>query len=684
MFQNNAWNRTLPNMVVFDDVFVDENVYSGLAVGPEHRQNLHELILGSRGVALNQQVQHLVAQIETHNAALRERAAVIPAGDRGPLSVDDFCALPPRDDINEAIRAAERTLAAAREQGPVRTTPAFDTLGLPEFDITVIERVLQQDLPALDAASAARVQTHLAGIGPDAEAWIADGMRRVPQTADAPVGPCPFCAQDLSASPVIVHYRVYFSEAYATLKRNVAETLATINRTHGDEAPAIFERAVRVIGERRQFWSRFCEVPDTTIDTAAIARDWRAARDAVVAPLSAKQGAPLERMTLTNDARAALRVYEAHRQAVAALNQQFQQVNAAVRIVKEQAATANVGALTGDLARLRATRARYTANTAGLCSEYLAERNAKANTERLRDQARAALDQYRTNVFPGYQTAINHYLERFNAGFSLDNVTSANTRSGPTCTYSVVINNTPVAVAGGTPARGEPSFRNTLSSGDRSALALAFFFASLDQDPDLNRKLVVIDDPASSLDEHRSLTTVQELRRLVHRTSQVLLLSHNKAFLCGVWEGSDQANCAALQITRDATGSTVTTWDVNQDCMTEHDRRHAALREHLVAPAQNNREIAECIRPVLEKFMRVAYPEHFPPGQLLGPFINICARRVNTPTEILNATDLAELRDLTEYANRFHHDTNPAWQTEAVNDIELSGFVRQALTFTKR
>jgi len=540
-------------------------------------------------------------------------------------------------------------------------------------------------LLALDTAAAARVQAHLAGIGPGAEAWVAEGMRRIPRTgADVTVGACPFCAQDLAGSPVIAHYRLYFSDAYATLKRNVAEALTTINRAHSDEVPANFERAVRLVGERRQFWSRFCDVPDATIDTAAIARDWRAARDAVVAALSAKQGAPLERMALANGARAAVTMYRAHIQSVATLNQQLQQVNAAIQTVKERAAIGNVNALTADLARLRATKARHTPNTAALCDDYLAEKTAKANTEQLRDQAKAALDQYRTTVFPGYQTAVNLYLGRFNAGFRLGSVASMTTRSGPTCTYNVVINNTPVAVAGGVPPPGEPSFRNTLSSGDRNALALAFFFASLDQDRDLDHEVVVIDDPASSLDEHRSLTTVQELRRLAQRTSQVLLLSHNKAFLCGVWEGADQANCAALQVSRDAGGSTVTTWDVNQDCMTEHDRRHAALREHLVVPSQNNGEIAESIRPVLEKFMRVAYPEHFPPGQLLGPFINVCAQRVNTPTEILNAADLAELRDLTEYANRFHHDTNPAWHTGAVNDIELSGFVRRALTFTKR
>jgi len=38
MFQDGGWTRTLPEMVVFDDVFVDDNVFSGLAVASNHRQ----------------------------------------------------------------------------------------------------------------------------------------------------------------------------------------------------------------------------------------------------------------------------------------------------------------------------------------------------------------------------------------------------------------------------------------------------------------------------------------------------------------------------------------------------------------------------------------------------------------------------------------------------------------------
>jgi wobble nucleotide-excising tRNase len=227
------------------------------------------------------------------------------------------------------------------------------------------------------------------------------------------------------------------------------------------------------------------------------------------------------------------------------------------------------------------------------------------------------------------------------------------------------------------------AFRSALSAGDRNTLALAFFFASLDNDVGLAHKVVVIDDPISSLDEHRSLTTVQEVRRLSQRSAQVILLSHNKPFLAKTWEGTDPTLRAALEVARDATGSTLRKWDVNQDSVSEHDRRHRKLREYLAGGVGDDREIAGAIRHVLEAYLRVARPEHFPPGTLLGPFRGLCDQRVGTPVQILSQQQIDELRDLVEYANRFHHDTNAAWETEQVNAQELVGFVRRTLEFAR-
>jgi hypothetical protein len=152
-----------------------------------------------------------------------------------------------------------------------------------------------------------------------------------------------------------------------------------------------------------------------------------------------------------------------------------------------------------------------------------------------------------------------------------------------------------------------------------------------------------------------------------------------------LWEGADAGRRAALEVCRDGAGSSLRVWDVNQDLITEHDRRHATLRQYLVTAGPNNREVARAIRPVLEVFVRVAYPEHFPPGSLLGPFRGLCQQRLGTSEQILNAADIAELADVLEYANQFHHDTNLAtFETVGINDAELKGFVSRALTFTRR
>lgn len=680
MFHNGAWNRTLPRLALFDDVFVDANISSGLTVEARHRQNLHEVVLGIRGVELSRRIQELVSRIEDHNRALREKAAAIPETTRQGLSVDDFCALPELAGVEAEIEATERALAAAREQDAVRTFPLFETIVLPPFDKEAVERILQRDLPELDAAAEAQVYAHVARLGVGGEQWLSDGMQRVqPANGD---GTCPFCAQELAGSALITHYRAYFSDAYADLKAEIAVTLERVQRTHAGDVSAGFERAVRIAGERRVFWSRFCDVPAIEIDTAAVVRVWIAARGAVVAALSAKQAAPLERLALDQHTQSAIEAYDAFRERISDLNDALIAANRDIRVVQEQAASANPVTIAKDLARLQASRARHVPAIAQLCMDYLAEKEAKARTEEKRAAARTELDLYKTHAFPTSETAINVFLRRFNAGFRLGSFTSTATRGGPACTYNVVINETSIPVGISTPAQGTPSFGNTLSSGDRNTLALAFFFASLDQDPNLASTVVVLDDPISSLDDHRSLATVQEVRRLADRVDRVIVLSHDKSFLCRIWEGATPTTRTALEIVRHSIGSTLRLWDVTQDSITEHDRRDELFREYVATGVGDRREIARAIRPHLEAFLRVARPEHFRPGSLLGPFLGLCRQREGQPKKILDQAATQELGELVEYANRFHHDTNPAWETEIINDAELLSFVDRALTFT--
>lgn len=682
VFQNGAWSHPLPDVAIFDDAFVSANVCSGIELQSAHRQNLHELILGAQGVALSGALQGHVARIEEHNVALRQLAEAIPPGALGPYKVDAFCDLEADAEIDRKIQEAERRLAAARSADAIRQRPGFQAIRLPGFDIDGIDGILGRTLADLEAAAAARVRSHIGKLGRGGENWVSEGMTLIAPASEGSEGEvCPFCAQDLAGSDLIAHYRAYFSQAYEDLKAAIRQTGIGVRDTHGGDIPSAFERDVRTAAQAHEFWKDFAELPAIDIDTAAVARQWNAAREAVLEQLRAKAASPLEAMALTQETRQSIHDYRARIAEVAALSERLVGANARLEVVKEQAAADDLSALRTDLAKLNAQRARFEPEVLPHCANYLTEKAAKTATEALRTQARAALDQYRQQIFPAFEAAINNYLGRFSASFRLGEVQSVNNRSGSSASYVVVINQQNVDIT----AEAGPSFRNTLSAGDRNTLALAFFFASLEQDPNLANKVVVIDDPMTSLDDHRTLRTREEIMALTARVRQVIVLSHSKPFLCSLWEQADRNASVALRINRAAVGSEIAVWDVRSDSISEHDKRHELIRAYLqVANPAREREVAQALRPILESFMRVAYPEQFPPGTLLGPFIGICDQRVGGPNEILSAADIAELRSLLNYANRFHHDSNPAWQTAAINDAELSDFAQRTLVFASR
>ena len=63
-----------------------------------------------------------------------------------------------------------------------------------------------------------------------------------------------------------------------------------------------------------------------SVDTAAIARDWQTARDSIASVLTAKQSAPLDQITLPDEARVATEIYVGQRQRIAVLNEELQHV----------------------------------------------------------------------------------------------------------------------------------------------------------------------------------------------------------------------------------------------------------------------------------------------------------------------------------------------------------------------
>ena len=411
-----------------------------------------------------------------------------------------------------------------------------------------------------------------------------------------------------------------------------------------------------------------------------VTRLWRSCFDAIKALLDAKKESPLEEFTLNQDILVLAGEYRTARNTVHELSNSLVAVNERIELLKESAAGSNVAALEADLNRLKTVKSRYSDTVSVLCDDYLVEVALKTATEEERVHARTALDLYREQVFPQYQEAINRYLVKFNAGYCLEDVSSVNNRGGSSCSYNIMIENVSVPLRSN--QTGQPSFKTTLSSGDRNALALAFFFASIEMNANRGNMVIIIDDPMTSLDEHRTLTTRQEIKSLLNEVDQVIVLSHSKAFLCGLWDAVDRTLVSAMKVSRSGSGSIFSEWDVNQDTVTEYDRNYLMVSNFIEnGHGADEHSVAVVLRPILESFIRITCPLIFPPGSLLGRFIDTCRQSENTRSQILEPDVCTELRALLDYANQFHHDANPAWQTENINEQELLDHARRTLHF---
>ena len=224
--------------------------------------------------------------------------------------------------------------------------PTFQAISLPDFNVDEIGGVLERTIADLEAAAAERVQTHIAKLGRGGEAWVSEGMTRIePVSQDLAGEVCPFCTQDIGDQDLIAHYRVYFSQAYKDLKTGIRQVGEAVRNNHAGDIPSAFERKVRAAVQTREFWKDFAKLPVIDIDTAAIARQWYAARKSVLEQIRAKAAAPLEPTAVAPETRQAIQDYRECIADVAALSERLVCSNVRLDNVKEQAAVDDLASL---------------------------------------------------------------------------------------------------------------------------------------------------------------------------------------------------------------------------------------------------------------------------------------------------------------------------------------------------
>ena len=674
-FDGAAWSTSYPPLAIFDSVFVAENVHSGEVVEIDHRRNLYRVIIGEEGVRLAEEDTSLAGKSREKTGEITAAAKAIQLQIPADMRLDAFLALPADSEIDARIAEQERTLEAVRQAQQIVDRPSPSEIEIPSLPAK-FAALLASTIDDIAQDAETRLAEHLAAHGMEADGgnWIAEGL------AHADSETCPFCGQDIGGLPLVAAYRAVFSDRYKALRDEITAMRGQIVEQFGDGAIGrLYTRAEQNNGAA-EFWTRYCTF-DSALLTATddIPDAIRALGQAALVLLDCKERTPLEPIQPDDAFDAAAATYEAARARAQQIAASIRAVNVLIAAKKEETGAADVRTAEIELARRRAIKVRHADPVAGLCADHVRLTEEKDAIERRKGEIRAQLDEHTRRVMRPYGQRINRHLDAFNTGFRITETTHGYPGGTAASNYQIVINNTAIDLGDGRTPTNRPSFKNALSSGGRTTLALAFFLAHLEEDRDVTTKTVVFDDPFSSQDAFRRRQTVHEIAKVGRSCTQVVVLSHDATFLKQLWDKAPAAERVALTLAdHRAQGTKIMPVDLERACQGRTATDIDDLQTHLTTGAGALLDLVRKIRTVLESHCWTTYPACFHAGKdWLGEII----RKIREGGDQHPAHALYdELSQINDYTGEYHHgedtaDTMPG----QIDQQELTGYVKRTL-----
>lgn len=675
-FTNGAWSASTPQISIFDGVFVADNVHSGDVVDVTHRRNLYRVIIGQTGVTLAVEEQRLAELGRAKQAELTAAGNALQAVTPQGFTLSQFIALAQDVDVDKHIGLQAQVTEALRQAESIRVTRPLDTLPEPQLDWDRLTRLLAATLEGVGAEIEAEINAHLARHNiVDNREWVVEGV------AIATGDECPFCGRDgISTLSLIQAYRTLFGEAFRSLQANIRAVVDADIETTCGAAPRARLGALRANNEMAiEFWMRYCPVKRESFPSlesvesllAVMAVSLRNVFETKASMLLEPIDGSVPIATATHDLSIVAAEIRAYNIAVVA-------ANALISEKKSAAAGGNLDEANRELQRLQAVKHRYEQGAVDACDLYQRAEAEKKEIDRQKAAVRKQLEEHGNTVVEPYEQRINHFLQRFNAGFRIVKTGHGYPGGVATSTYQLLINDRNVDVGDSRTPLERASFKNTLSAGDRSTLSLSFFLASLEREPDLAERIVVFDDPFSSQDSFRRSNTIHEILAISNHCAQTIVFSHDAQFLKQLWEHAPAAERSALQIAhhRD-TGSKLREFDIEDACRGRAALDQDELLAYRATGAGNPRDIIKKLRIVLETHFRSTYTGWFGSDDNLGVLLN----KIRTGGDQHPAYhSYQELDRINDYTANYHHGEDPGALAEPpLDDTELLGFVEDTL-----
>ena len=678
-FFNNTWDRTFNDIIIFDSEFVARNIYSGFTILPEQRESLLEFTLGEDGGRLKQAVDTLTETISKTTTDIRETGLEISRIGY-PLPIEAYIALQSDPEIDLKIEKAEKLVESLNNIDVIVRKPGLAEIAISSPDFANLKKLLTTTITTISVEAKEKLFDHIAAhLKEKDEQWIKKGLHLVKSKN------CPFCGKNLDGSEQLIDlYRQYFDESYHQYQISLQATQRDIQDRISD---AVLGRLQNIIDLNNSIlennWKTITIIELNSTEILELKQILLEMRETSKRLITLKISDPLSPIEIDPVIHTYLDRISTIPVQITKYNQAIQGINQEIQKYKQRLQTSNLTSAQKELVNWKLRKGRDESPNNEICQKYIELIERKARLENEKEIANKNLAEYTNELLENVEEDINGYLSQFNAGFGIVNIDTSKERGTPRLKYEIQLRNQNLKLNSST----GPAFSNTLSEGDKRTLAFAFFLTKTNLDPNLSDKIIIVDDPMSSLDQSRQFTTQMTLKTLASQGKQLTVLSHDPRFLQSFLDNGffPQDDCVTIEIKRSNNDYSIITQCDLEDCIqTAYKKNYRTVTDYICqGQCQDKFFVVRAIRPLVEATLRNRFLDSLKGADGLGKMIDMIDRSPTTSSLSRAKVHLPMIRELNVYTSNHIHDTSATDTVQQISDAELNKYAKFALNFAQ-
>ena len=584
-YSRGSWvNNMLQNRVlVFDQEFIHQNIFTGIHLTRDNKENFTDFILGEEGVKLGAEIEKRNMNAKRFPEDLRSARPDYTRNEYDISKVDHFINLKVSEDKDSLAKIIDTQTKLAERLNKVSNFTRLPQVNLnDEKYVTtlntlsvLLQKVKNASYDEVSKDALAQIQEQLQYVDSH---WLEQGTKHLSD------GRCPFCTQDTTSVESLINaYKTVFDHKYDSYVKESHRDINSIKlaldtlfaTSHSRKHSAnidIIKKYIPFIGEIEELAetldSKHEELQNSESSIRSyIADSLRVSLDTFVSDKKSNIHKPsdtsisldgLQSLVIATD-KVSDELYEIIKKCSTIIGSKKQEIS---RWTPEVVASnlAKASSLASD-AEMKIKRLDQD-DQCVVYKEKLKEQKAyKKDTVELQLRLENEQSQYLSSLF----NSINAWFKNLGSNdFMLDRSQS---RRGNKTVYELKISFCNEPISG-------DDLSKVFSESDRRNLALAVYLARAEQ-TDKENTILVLDDPVVSFDDNRILVTCNKLAGLSNSFEQIIIMTHYKTVVRRLLKS--RSGAVYVKIEKDGGGARLEAFDTKDFQLSDHERAYSEL-----------------------------------------------------------------------------------------------------------